>query len=78
MMSKHAPSTRKPERGKIDLASKGQARFWARELGVSLPELAKLVEKAGNSAAAVRKELGDSTRVKDSGGSQLPGSKPNT
>jgi hypothetical protein len=68
-MSKDTPSARKPERGKIDLANKAQAKFWARELGVSLPELAKLVEKAGNSAAGVRKELGDSTRVKELGGS---------
>jgi hypothetical protein len=76
-MSKDTQAVRKPERGKIDLTDKAQAKFWARELDVSLPELARLVEKAGDSAAAVRKELGHSTRVRDSGGSHAPGSKAN-
>lgn len=74
-MSNRISGVRKSDRSKIDLADKAQAKFWARELGVSQPELAKLVEKAGNSAAAVRKELGDSIRVKASGGAQLPGPK---
>lgn len=46
------------DRSKIDLANQAETKFWARELGIGLPELEKLVEKVGNSAAAVRKELG--------------------
>jgi Protein of unknown function (DUF3606) len=34
-----------------------EAKYWARELGVSKEQLRKLVEKVGNSATAVRKEL---------------------
>lgn len=61
-MSKRAAA--KPERGKINLATKAEAKSWARELGVSPQELAALVEKTGDSAAAVRKELADRSRAK--------------
>jgi hypothetical protein len=54
----------KPERGKIDLANKDEAKYWARQLGVTPRELAKLVAKAGDSAAGVRKELADRARAK--------------
>ena len=33
-------------------------KYWTRALGVSEEELRKAVDKVGNSAAAVRKELG--------------------
>jgi len=77
-MSNNISGVRKSDRSKIDLADKAQAKSWARELGVGLPELAKLVEKAGNSAAAVRKQLGDRIRSKAPGGAHLPGSKAST
>ena len=34
-----------------------EVKYWSRELGVDRQQLQKLVEKVGNSAAAVRKEL---------------------
>jgi hypothetical protein len=34
-----------------------EVKYWTRELGVDKQQLQKLVEKVGNSAAAVRKEL---------------------
>jgi hypothetical protein len=34
-----------------------EVKYWTRELGVDKAQLQKLVEKVGNSAAAVRKEL---------------------
>jgi hypothetical protein len=34
-----------------------EVKYWARELGVSRELLQKAVDKVGNSAAAVRKEL---------------------
>jgi hypothetical protein len=46
-----------PDRGKIDLTNEAETKFWARELGISVEELSKLIDKVGNSAAAVRKEL---------------------
>ena len=46
-----------PDRSKIDLADEAETKFWARELGISVDELSKLIDKVGNSAAAVRKEL---------------------
>ncbi|MBR1206087.1 MULTISPECIES: DUF3606 domain-containing protein [unclassified Bradyrhizobium] len=45
------------ERSKIDLHTPDQMKCWARALGVSKEELRKAVDKVGNSAAAVRKEL---------------------
>ena len=46
-----------PDRSKINLANEAEAKFWARELGISREQLTKLIDKVGNSAAAVRKEL---------------------
>jgi len=34
-----------------------EVRYWSRALGVSKERLQEVVEKVGNSAAAVRKEL---------------------
>jgi predicted RNA-binding protein YlqC (UPF0109 family) len=45
------------ERSKIDLHAPDQMKCWTHALGVSKEELSKVVDKVGNSAAAVRKEL---------------------
>lgn len=34
-----------------------QVKYWTKALGVSKDELQKAIDKVGNSAAAVRKEL---------------------
>ncbi|PSO18722.1 DUF3606 domain-containing protein [Bradyrhizobium sp. MOS002] len=34
-----------------------EVKYWTKELGVSRDELQKAVDKVGNSAAAVRKQL---------------------
>ncbi|QOZ32815.1 DUF3606 domain-containing protein [Bradyrhizobium sp. CCBAU 53421] len=44
------------ERSKINLHAPDQIKCWALELGISKEELRKVVDKVGNSAAAVRKE----------------------
>ncbi|BBC01042.1 putative RNA-binding protein YlqC (UPF0109 family) [Bradyrhizobium japonicum] len=44
------------ERSKINIHARDQMKCWAHALGVSQEELRKVIEKAGNSAAAVRKE----------------------
>ena len=45
------------DRGKINLAEPTQVRLWVKGLGASKQEIERAIEKVGNSAAAVRKEL---------------------
>jgi hypothetical protein len=47
-----------PDRSRINLKEDYEVKYWTKHLGVSREQLAKAVEKVGNSAAAVRKELG--------------------
>jgi hypothetical protein len=46
-----------PDRSKINMHEDYEVKCWARALGVTRERLQHAVEKAGNSAAAVRKEL---------------------
>jgi hypothetical protein len=46
---------RQPDRSKINLR---EVKYWIHALGVSRSDLENAIEKVGNSAAAVRKELG--------------------
>ena len=46
-----------PDRSKINMRESWEVKYWTRELGISQTELQKIVDKVGNSAAAVRKEL---------------------
>jgi len=50
------------DRGKINLAEPTQVRLWVKGLGVSKEEIERAIEKVGNSAAAVRKELARANR----------------
>jgi hypothetical protein len=47
-----------PDRSKINMSEDFEVKYWLKALGVSRDELKRAVEKVGNSAAAVRKELG--------------------
>ena len=47
-----------PDRSKINMHEDYEVKHWAKELGVSREQLQQAVDKVGNSAAAVRKELG--------------------
>jgi hypothetical protein len=47
------------DRSKINMSESWEVKYWTRELGISRAELQKIVDKVGNSAAAVRKELAD-------------------
>ena len=47
-----------PDRSKINMHENHEVRCWTKELGVSREQLQNAVDKVGNSAAAVRKELG--------------------
>jgi hypothetical protein len=46
-----------PIRNKIDLADPAQVRAWTRRLNISADGLKAIVGKAGNSVAAVAKEV---------------------
>ena len=46
------------DRSKINMHEEHEVRYWIKQLGVSQEELQKAVDKVGNSAAAVRKQLG--------------------
>ena len=45
------------DRSKINMHEDFEVKYWTHELGVSREKLQQVVEKVGNSAAAVRKEL---------------------
>jgi hypothetical protein len=47
-----------PDRSKINMSEDFEVKHWLKALGVSRDELRRAVDKVGNSAAAVRKELG--------------------
>jgi Protein of unknown function (DUF3606) len=46
-----------PDRSKINMDEAWEVKYWTHALGVSRQELQQAVDKVGNSAAAVRKEL---------------------
>ncbi len=46
-----------PDRSKIEAHDAKQLQYWLRSLGVSEEDLLKAIDKVGNAAAAVRKEL---------------------
>jgi len=46
------------DRSHIAMGQRHEVQYWTRHLGVSKDELQRAIEKVGNSAAAVRKELG--------------------
>ena len=46
-----------PDRSKINMDRSFEVKYWSHALGVSRERLQQAVDKVGNSAAAVRKEL---------------------
>jgi Protein of unknown function (DUF3606) len=47
----------KPDRSKIDPENSREMKFWTRALDVSRDEILEAINKVGNAAAAVKKEL---------------------
>jgi hypothetical protein len=47
-----------PDRSKINTHEENEVKYWTKQLGVSKEELRKAIDKVGNSAATVRKQLG--------------------
>jgi len=48
----------RPDRSKINMHQSYEVKYWTHQLGISRDRLRQVVDKVGNSAAAVRKELG--------------------
>lgn len=46
------------DRSRISMSEEHEVRYWTEALGVTREQLQRAVDKVGNSAAAVRKELG--------------------
>jgi predicted RNA-binding protein YlqC (UPF0109 family) len=46
-----------PDRSKIVIEHEDHVKYWTRHFGVSKDELTRAIERVGNSAAAVRKQL---------------------
>ena len=44
-------------RSKINMHERHEVQYWTKHLGVSKEDLQKAVDKVGNSAATVRKQL---------------------
>ena len=47
-----------PDRRKIIIEDEDHVKYWTRHFGVTKDELTRALERVGNSAAAVRKQLG--------------------
>lgn len=47
-----------PDRSKINMSEDYEVQYWTKHLGVSRDELQRAVDKVGNGAAAIRKQLG--------------------
>jgi hypothetical protein len=46
-----------PDRSKISIQDDYELKCWARHFGVTQEDLQRAIEKVGNSAASVRKQL---------------------
>jgi 3-oxoacyl-[acyl-carrier-protein] synthase III len=46
-----------PDRSKINMHEDYEVKYWTKHFGISKEKLAEVVDKVGNSAAAVQKEL---------------------
>jgi hypothetical protein len=46
-----------PDRSKIIIEHEDHIKYWTRHFGITKDELTRAIERVGNSAAAVRKQL---------------------
>ena len=61
-MSDDVLTRAQPDRSRINMDADDEVKYWSKHLGVTREELQRLVDKVGNAASAVRKELGRDTR----------------
>ena len=53
--AKYKPAA--PDRTKISMENEAEVKYWAKHLGITRERLQSIVERVGNFAASVRKEL---------------------
>jgi hypothetical protein len=46
-----------PDRSKIEMGHADEVKYWSKHFGVTPDELEGVIEKVGNAATAVRKQL---------------------
>jgi Protein of unknown function (DUF3606) len=51
-----------PDRSKIKMSHPIEVKSWTKALGISKTELQIVIDKVGNSASAVRKELANRSK----------------
>lgn len=56
-MSENLTRKPAPDRSRIDMHQPQEVHHWARHLNVSKEDLQRAIDKVGNCAAAVRKQL---------------------
>ena len=56
-MTDNLTAREQPDRSKINMNQIHEVRYWTKHFNISMEELLKAIEKVGNSAAAIRKEL---------------------
>ena len=56
-MAKPRTKLAAPDRSKISMENEAEVRYWTKHLGITRKRLHSIVERVGNSAASVRKEL---------------------
>jgi Protein of unknown function (DUF3606) len=56
-MAKPRTKPATPDRSKISMENESEVKYWIRHLKITRERLQSIVEKVGNSAASVRKEL---------------------
>ena len=56
-MTDNLTKRHQPDRSKINMHEAHEVKYWSHALGVTKEELQKAVDKVGNAAASVRKEL---------------------
>jgi hypothetical protein len=58
-MSDNLLNRGQPDRSLINMNESHEVKYWTKHLGVTREELQRAIDKVGNSAATVRKELGN-------------------
>ena len=56
-MSEHLTTPVQPDRSRIDLTDSRAVHYWTKHFKISKEDLQKAMDKVGNCAAAIRKEL---------------------
>ena len=57
LVAKRRTKPATPDRSKISMENETEVKYWLKHLRITREQLQSIVEKVGNSAASVRKEL---------------------